>query len=313
MQRFGFDQFGGPEVFTTLTAEQPIPKPNQVQLRVLGFGLNPYDASLRRGEQAAFRPLPFPIVPGTDIVGQITSVGAEVDDFQVGDIVLNYRPLGGYSDFVTASATKLIHKPTTLSFATAAALPQVGIAAYTVMTMLEAHPGQSVTILGAGGGIGNVLVQLAKARGLIVRAVASAKHHDWLQQRGADSVSTYTGSLAPSDFVVDAINGGGDLTRLGQLVRPGGTVVTTAYVTLPDGPFTHQQLTKMAPTPAAFNALMTLAQTSGLALQVTQKLPFSTAGVQRGHTLLDDGHRGKFVVLQPKSVLDAAEAANMAG
>lgn len=60
MQRFGFEEYGKPSVFKSIDAPVPEPKAGQVQLRVLGFGLNPYDASLRRGEQAAFRKLSSP-------------------------------------------------------------------------------------------------------------------------------------------------------------------------------------------------------------------------------------------------------------
>ena len=59
MERFGFEQYGNPSVFESIEAPVPEPKAGQVQLQVLGFGLNPYDASLRRGEQAAFRKVKF--------------------------------------------------------------------------------------------------------------------------------------------------------------------------------------------------------------------------------------------------------------
>ncbi|MFD1484161.1 NADP-dependent oxidoreductase [Lacticaseibacillus baoqingensis] len=307
MQRFGFERFGGPDVFTTLTTQRPVPKADQVQLKVLGFGLNPYDASLRRGDQAASRPMQFPIVPGTDVVGQVTAIGAAITDFAIGDLVINYRPLGGYSEYVTASETKVIHKPSALSFMDAAALPQVGIAAYTVFTMLNAHAGQSLTILGAGGGIGSVLLQFAQAHGVIVHAVASAKQHAWLSQLGADTITTYADAEFRSDFVVDAINGGGDRTLPAKLVVPGGVVVTTAAVELPAGPFTALSLTKMAPTQAALNALVTVARTWGLTMRIAKRLPFNLAGVQAGHARLDAGNvSGKLVVMQPDPVLAQA-------
>lgn len=110
MQRFGFEQYGDPNVFETIEAPIPEPKTGQVQLQVLGFGLNPYDASLRRGEQAAFRKVKFPVVPGTDVLGRITKLGEGVTDFAIGDLVLNYRPIGGYSEYVTASTSKIYKK-----------------------------------------------------------------------------------------------------------------------------------------------------------------------------------------------------------
>ena len=95
MIRFGINRYGTPQVFQALESDPPQPKPGQVQLKVLGFGLNPYDASLRRGEQAAFRKLSFPIVPGTDVLGEVTQLGEGVSEFAVGEVVINYRPSGG--------------------------------------------------------------------------------------------------------------------------------------------------------------------------------------------------------------------------
>ena len=173
MERFGFEQYGNPSVFESIEAPVPEPKAGQVQLQVLGFGLNPYDASLRRGEQAAFRKVKFPVVPGTDVLGRITKLGEGVSEFAVGDLVMNYRPIGGYSEFVTASTSKIYKKPTALSFLDASALPQVGLAAFNILHyMLALKPGQTLGIVGASGGVGAILVQLAKFEKLNVIAVA---------------------------------------------------------------------------------------------------------------------------------------------
>lgn len=310
MQRFGFDHFGAPAVFTTISAPRPEPKPGQVQLHVLGFGLNPYDASLRRGEQQDSRPLPWPIVPGTDVLGRITALGAGVSGLAVGDLVMNYRPLGGYSDFVTASANKVLVKPSALSFLDAAALPQVGIAAYTILEQLNLPKDAMIAILGAGGGVGSVLVQLAKCRGLQVVAIASPVHHAHLEALGADATLNYDQAARVADHqadaVVNTINGGHDHNLSTHWVAPGGTITTTAYTQVPDGDYHHIQLTKMAPVESAFNFLATVARTWGLSMQIAERLDFSLAGVRRGHALLEAGHvNGKLVALRPDAELNA--------
>ncbi len=111
MIRFGFNQFGDAHVFEAITADRPTPKPGQVLLQVLGFGMNPYDVTLRTGAQAEMRPMTFPIVPGTDVVGRVVELGEGVTDFAEGDIVMNYRPIGGYSEYVVASTSKIYKKP----------------------------------------------------------------------------------------------------------------------------------------------------------------------------------------------------------
>ncbi|WP_179395676.1 NADP-dependent oxidoreductase [Lacticaseibacillus absianus] len=308
MIRFGFDQFGGPDVFQAIDAPIPQPKPNQVQLNVLGFGLNPYDASLRRGEQAANRPLPWPIVPGTDVVGRVTAVGADVSTLAPGDLVLNYRPIGGYSETVTASASKVFRVPDTLGLAAAAGLPNAAVAAYTVMTQLLALPaGATLAVVGASGAVGGLIVQLAKAQGLTVIATASARNRAAVLALGADEFGAYdqedTGThfANHADAVVNAVNGGQDHGAAVQIVRPGGVLVTTAFVdvdlsTKPD--VSHRQLGADRPAKAE-DALPALLALPDLTVQVATTLPFTVAGVQQGHALLDTHHAaGKLVVMR---------------
>ncbi|WP_125707700.1 NADP-dependent oxidoreductase [Lacticaseibacillus porcinae] len=310
MKRFGFDHFGSPRVFNLINAQAPQPKAGQVQLEVLGFGLNPYDASLRRGEQTA-RPLKFPIVPGSDVVGRVSALGEGVDDFQLGDVVINYRPIGGYSEFVTASTSKIIKKPTAISFMTAAALPLVGIAAFSILNQLDLHQHDRLVIIGAGGGVGSILVQLAKAQGVHVVAIASLAHHDQLKALGADVILDDVEAQAlQSHHYPNVVNVrfNGATTPLAQrLVTSGGKLLTSAYVDVPDGDYQNLHLTKLAPTDVALAALMTTARSWGLTMTIGESLPFTVEGVRHGHELMEAGNTGgKLVVMQPDTVLNAA-------
>lgn len=85
MERFGFEQYGNPSVFESIEAPVPEPKAGEVQLQVLGFGLNPYDALLRRGEQAACCKVKCSVGSGTDVLGRKTKLGEGVVEFAVGD------------------------------------------------------------------------------------------------------------------------------------------------------------------------------------------------------------------------------------
>ncbi|WP_125704606.1 NADP-dependent oxidoreductase [Lacticaseibacillus daqingensis] len=308
MLRFGFDHFGPADVFTAIDAPTPVPKPGQVLIDVLGFGLNPYDASLRRGEQADSRPLKFPIVPGTDVVGRVAALGEGVSDYAVDDRVLNYRPIGGYSEAVTASTGKIAKVPATLELAAAAGLPNIGIAAYTVMhQLLHLTPGQTLAVIGASGGVGSLIVQLAKAQGLFVIATASARNVAALRDLGADEVGAYdetdTGRLFAdrADAVVNAVAGGVDHGAAVAIVKPGGVIVTTAWVdvdTTGKPTITHLQLGANRPAKAedALPALLALPQ---LRVRVAKTLPFTLAGVIQGHELLETHHTaGKLVVLR---------------
>lgn len=305
MIRFGFNTYGTPQVFQSLEAEQPQPKAGQVQLKVLGFGLNPYDASLRRGEQAAFRQLSFPIVPGTDVLGEVTQLGEGVTEFAVGDVVINYRPIGGYSESVTASVGKVIKKPAVLDDAAAAGLGQVGIAAYSILQQLNLAPRQTLAVLGASGGVGALVVQMAKHEGLHVLAIAGSAGLPYLESLGADQVATYEAAkgLPAADATVNAINGGDDHGLGGILTKAGGTLLTTAYRT-PDVQGKALKLIQLghdrpAKAEVVLPYLAELATTTGLSIQIAERLPFSLAGVVQGHELLETHHApGKLVVLR---------------
>ncbi|MFD1393668.1 NADP-dependent oxidoreductase [Lacticaseibacillus jixianensis] len=308
MKRFGFDHYGDPTVFTTIEAPVPVPKPGQVQLHVLGFGLNPYDASLRRGEQAAFRKLAFPIVPGTDVVGQVTALGEGVSAFARGDVVINYRPIGGYSEFVVASVGKLIKKPAAMPLAAAAGLPQVGLSAYSILQVLALAPGQTLAVEGASGGVGALVVQLAKLQHLHVIATASARNADYVRRLGADEVAAYDEVAVAARFgdqadaTVNAVSGGQDGGAGVAITRPGGTLLTTADAapTLNGKALDPIQLGegKPAKPESAFPALIQAFNEARLNVRVAKQLPFTALGVQEGHRLLESHHpAGKLVVM----------------
>lgn len=323
MIRFGFDHYGAPEVFQAFEAPAPAPKAGQVQLRVLGFGLNPYDASLRRGEQAAFRKLAFPIVPGTDVVGAITALGEGVSGFALGDVVFNYRPLGGYTEFVTASVGKILRKPTGLSLAEAAGLPQVGISAFSILQALALTPGQTLAVEGASGGVGALVVQLAKLAHLTVIATASARNADYLRRLGADAIGLYDKEDVGAKFqdvadaTVNAVSGGADRGAGVMMTRPGGTLLTTAYKTpsLQGKALETVQLGEARPAKpeVVFPQLAKAIEASGLTIQIAKQLPFSVAGVQEGHRLLECHHpAGKLVVMRDSLPAQAQLTANEA-
>ncbi|WP_238595665.1 alcohol dehydrogenase catalytic domain-containing protein [Loigolactobacillus backii] len=123
MQSFGFNQFGPPSVFKEIVQAPPVLSPIRVLVDVIGFGLNPYDAALRRGEQQAKRPLPFPIVPGTDVVGTINSIGSDVTDYLPGDLVIAHPNIGGYASQVPVSHNKIGRLPSAFPIEQAVGLP----------------------------------------------------------------------------------------------------------------------------------------------------------------------------------------------
>jgi NADPH:quinone reductase-like Zn-dependent oxidoreductase len=160
--------------------------------------------------------------PGMDLAGRIEAVGQEVTGLEVGDEVFG-QGTGAWAEYSRARATKLIRKPDHLTFEQAAALPTSGATARRMLTGLEA--GQSVLVIGAGGGVGTCTVLLAKAAGARVTGVCSTTKVDLVRKLGADHVIDYTREPLTGryDRIVD-IAGNRPLSRLRALLTPRGTL-----------------------------------------------------------------------------------------
>jgi NADPH:quinone reductase-like Zn-dependent oxidoreductase len=212
--------FGGPEVLEVTELERPEPAEGEVLVRVEAVGLNPVEAFARSGALPLFGPPPM--VLGWDLAGVVEAAGPGVDRFTAGDRVFGLprfpRLAHGYAEYVTAPAAELAPAPQTLDAAHAAALPLVGLTVWQSLVGVAAVvPGQHVLIHAAGGGVGHLAVQLAKARGARVTATASEGKHAFVEGLGADTVVDYrTEDLASRvrdvDVLLDPV--GGDVAEL---------------------------------------------------------------------------------------------------
>lgn len=309
MEKFGFNQFGDPTVFERFEQAVPVPKEQQVLIKVLAFGINPYDALLRSGNQQTVRPLPFPIFPGADVVGEIVELGSAVDDYRVGEIVINHRSLGGYSEFVTASTNKIIRKPVSLSIAEAAGLPTAGITAYnTLMHFTHFKHGDSIAIMGASGAVGNLLVQLALAAHLDVTAIAHSRNREYLESFGVQHILAYD---APESLVtinrqikigVNTSQNPESTQLLNQLIAPNGYFASTTILPTEDqqlADVTYQMVypRKDQPSLTALQDLSELIDQGLIHVTVHETLPFTLDGVITAHQLLATHHApGKIII-----------------
>jgi NADPH:quinone reductase len=199
-------------------ADSPEPRDGQVLVDVRAAGVNFVDALFVLGRYQIKPPTPF--TPGSEVAGVVSALGPGVDgaSVNVGDRVLVQCGLGGYAEQITASALSLVPMPAALSFGQAAALVQsyaTMLFALTRRTTVTA--GESVLVLGAGGGIGLAAIDVARALGL--RAIAVASSPEKLDKAlaagaeagidAADDVKTRARELAGGgvDLVVDPIGG----------------------------------------------------------------------------------------------------------
>jgi NADPH:quinone reductase-like Zn-dependent oxidoreductase len=180
-------------------------------------------------------------IPGTDVAGHVEAVGKNVTEFKSGDEVfgeshrgLQWRNGGAYAEYVSVPEDELALKPANVTFAQAAAVPTSGlIVLLNLRGGAQVKPGQKVLINGAGGGVGTLAVQLAKAHGANVTGVDSTEKLDMLRSIGADQVIDYTQedftqSSECYDLIID-IPGNHSLSACRGALTPKGTYVLIGH------------------------------------------------------------------------------------
>ena len=189
MKAIRMHEFGGPDVLRLEDVEKPSPEPDEVLIKVSSAGLNYSDISRRRGTYRA--DIPLPCIPGLEAAGTVAEIGSGVTQFKTGDRVLAIMNGGGYAEFVTAKAEQLFPIPDELDFAVSTALLVQGMTA--VGLLREAKAGQTILIHAAAGGVGSILVQLAKSKGLTVIGTASnSEKLETIVALGGDFAVNYT-------------------------------------------------------------------------------------------------------------------------
>jgi NADPH:quinone reductase-like Zn-dependent oxidoreductase len=306
MQAIRQQAYGGPEVLELVEVDRPTPRPTELLVRVLACGVNPVDWKVRAGG----RLLSPPMTVGWDVSGVVEEVGAGVTRFQPGDEVFGMPRFpgeaGGYAQYVTARSRQLARKPARLSHEEAAGLPLAGLTAWQILVdTAYVQPGQRVLVTAAGGGVGHLAVQLAKALGAHVIATARAGKHTVLRELGADEVIDYTAVDAPAavgdlDLVVDAVGGAGSAAWLPAL-RPGGLLVpvTGGAAVVDEATRAGVRIASVLVEPdyAGLEALAGLVDAGQLRVLVQEVLPLAEAA--RAHALGEQGRTLGKLVLRP--------------
>ena len=181
---------GGAEKLRLDEVPLPEPKADEVRIRVEAAGVNFIDTYQRSG----LYPLPLPFTLGLEVAGTVSAVGSNVAGFKPGDRVATARASGGYADETIAPAAQLVHVPASVSSQQAAALLLQGLTAhYLACDTFALKPGDSALIHAAAGGVGLLLVQIAKQRGARVIGTAGNEEKARIAQDvGAEEVVIYT-------------------------------------------------------------------------------------------------------------------------
>lgn len=198
MRAWTRDRYGLPDVLRLTDVEQPVPKDDEVLVRVHCTTINIGDWLMLTGTPRLAR-LGFGLfrpkrrILGSDVAGVVESAGTAVTRFAPGDEVMGETDGGTFAEFAVAPEERLVRKPANVSFEQAAAAPLVGCTALRGLRTCGAiREGHRVLINGASGGVGTTAVQVAKAFGAEVTGVCSTRNLEMVRSIGADHVSDYT-------------------------------------------------------------------------------------------------------------------------
>lgn len=190
------------------TLPTQLPQPGEVLVRNIAIGLNPVDWKVMAGDLLGWRPGK---VPGVDAAGVVAAVGEGVPEALVGQAVAYHQSLekpGSYAEYTPVAAQALLAVPENVDFATAASFPCPGLTAWQAISKVPEHPGRRLLISGAGGAVGNYLVQLAERRGFEVSVLCNPRHWPRLQALGAQDCFVDVAALASQRFfaVIDCVS-----------------------------------------------------------------------------------------------------------
>ncbi len=254
MKAIRIHAFGGPEVMKLDEVEQPIPAADEILVRVYATSVNPADYIIRQGGNEVLRSfLKLPLGLGLDVAGVVEQIGSAVTRFKVGDKVYgvpNFPGDGSYAEYIAAKASQFWLMPQNISFNEAGALPSCALIAWNgIVDLGNVSPGKRVLIHGAAGGVGNLAVQFAKAKGGYVIGTASANNIEFLTELGADEVIDYHNQqfeelLHDIDVVFNASPVRDESVRIKSVeVMKAGSIFVCTHL---DEPFSDDFLTALA-------------------------------------------------------------------
>jgi NADPH:quinone reductase-like Zn-dependent oxidoreductase len=180
--------FGSADHFRLADLLRPEPRPGEVRIRIHAASFNPSDYQRRQSTATAGA---LPLILGSDVAGVIDAIGAGVTAFTAGDEVYAYllgadKTGGAYAEYVCQQADFVARKPRSLSFAQAAAVPTAGLTAYQCLERVRLDPGEPLFVAGGSGGVGTLLIQLAR-------------------HAGAGPIVTTAGSERSARYLMDAL------------------------------------------------------------------------------------------------------------
>lgn len=228
-----YDRYGPPEVLYVGRVPVPSLQPGQVLVRVHAASVNGGELYGRAGRVRLVTGRKFPLRTGLDFAGEVAEVDPAITGLRVGDRVWGVLPrtFGSAAEYVAVRPRNLSYAPENIGLVEAASLP-VGTTALTALkAKADLKAGERLLVRGASGGVGSIAVQLGKALGAHVTALAGTKNLDLVRELGADEAHSYTttgpADLGRFDVVLDTV--GTEHRAFRKLLAPGGRMVSISF------------------------------------------------------------------------------------
>lgn len=246
MKAVVYDRYGPPDVLRLEDVERPVPKEDEVLVKIYATTVNRADCATREANRRSGLAVmllsrlisglrrPKQRILGTELAGEVEAVGAAVNAFAIGDSVFGNSGFrfGAHAEFICMRESALIaHKPVNMSFEEAAAVCDGALNALWCLRPANLRPGQKILIYGASGSIGTAGVQLARTFDAHVTAVCNTKNVELVRSLGADEVIDYlqedfTRNGQMYDVIFDAV-GKHSFGRCRGSLSPGGSYLAT--------------------------------------------------------------------------------------
>ncbi|XGV97592.1 MAG: zinc-binding dehydrogenase [Leptolyngbya sp. BL-A-14] len=226
-------KFGEPEVLTESEVNKPIPRENEVLVKVYATSVNPVDVAVRKGFFGSRTTLPT--ILGYDVSGVIEAIGENVKDFQVGNevyYIIDLMSSGANAEYHVANASTIAKKPANISHTEAASVPVAGGTAWAALIdRAGIKTGETVLIHGGAGGVGSFAIQIAKAAGAYVYTTCGHYDFDLVKSIGADKAIDYRNEDFVESIMEDTCGVGIDVV----LTTVGGEILAKSLAVIKQG------------------------------------------------------------------------------
>ncbi len=298
-----YTAFGDSNVIKQNEINKPVVSEGEILIKIKAITVNPLDIKIRSGAMQQMMPTPLPYTPGLDVAGVIEAIGNGVTRCKEGDEVFASTFGGTYTEYVVVKENQVSLKPKNVTCNEAAALAIPLVTSYSVLVeAAQLQKDEKVLIHGAAGGVGNIMVQMAKALGAYVIGTASGNGVDIVKKAGADEVIDYktqdfTKLVKDVDMVIDTVGGETQIKSF-EVIKKGGKLIS---IFMPPSPHLAEQFGVTAkfinstPSYTKLDFGKQLVEEGKIKIEIAKTLPLEQAA-EAQDLLSKGGANGKIVL-----------------